>query len=489
MKLPFPFRRLRTGLVLTYLALIVSSLGLFAWRIGSSLDASRFAETQRDQAGRAILAASGAGDWLVSYRQGTLDAAALQEQAATLSNEINQPITVLDPRGIVLVDSQTSGEAGSDESSLPEVQTAASGQPGSVIRFDPDDNADALFSVAPVRIGSNLVGIIRLELQMSLIRETSTQLWIRIVGAAALAAVLTAAVSLWFAKTLTDPIAAIMRAASALADGDLKRRVHVAGPEELTQLAHSFNFMADRVSDVMEDQREFVANAAHELRTPLTTIQLRAEALADGAKDDPAVATQFLMDISNETERLSRLVDELLALSSIETGLIPSQREWLSIGEIATEVVADLMPRAIQMGVSLKAEVVDAPLVNANPDQIRRVFVNLLGNALKFTPTGGSVSAEVQHIRQAQPSARLDAGSWIVTRVIDTGVGIPAEDLPHIFDRFYRSDKARARDTGGAGLGLAIVKSIIDQHEGRIWAESEPNRGTVVSFTLPISEI
>jgi two-component system OmpR family sensor kinase len=489
MKLTFPFRQLRTGLVLTYLALIVSSLGLFAWRIGSSLDASRFTETQRDQAGRAILAASGAGDWLLSYRQGTLDAAGLQEQAATLSNEINQPITVLDPRGIVLVDSQTPGEAGSDESSLPEVQTAASGQPGAVIRFDPDDNADALFSVAPVRVGSNLVGIIRLELQMSLIRESSSQFWIRIIGAATLAAGLTAVVSLWFAKTLTDPIAAITRAASALADGDLKRRVHVAGPEELTQLAHSFNFMADRVSDVMEDQRGFVANAAHELRTPLTTIRLRADALADGAKDDPAVATQFLSDISNETERLSRLVDELLALSRIETGLIPLQRESLSIGEVATGVVDGLMPRAIQMGVSLQVEGPDGSVVSANPDQIRRVFINLLTNALKFTPKGGSVSIQVQHLRQSQPSARLDAGSWVVTRVRDTGVGIPAEDLPHIFDRFYRSDKARARDTGGSGLGLAIVKSIVDQHGGRIWAESVPNQWTEISFALPISEI
>jgi two-component system phosphate regulon sensor histidine kinase PhoR len=247
--------------------------------------------------------------------------------------------------------------------------------------------------------------------------------------------------------------------------------------------------MADRVSDVMEDQRGFVANAAHELRTPLTTIRLRADALADGAIDDPALATQFLTDISNETERLSRLVDELLALSRIETGLIPSQREPISIREVATGVTADLMARAVQMGVLLRIEGLDPPLVSANPDQIRQVFLNLLGNALKFTPRGGTVTVEVQHLRQSQPSARLDAGSWIVTRVSDTGVGIPAEDLPHVFDRFYRSDKARARDTGGVGLGLAIVKSIVDQHGGRVWAESVPNRGTVISFALPVSEI
>ncbi|HEX7588172.1 MAG TPA: ATP-binding protein [Anaerolineae bacterium] len=484
MKLTFPFKRLRTGLVLTYLALIGASLGLFAWRVGSSLDASRFAETQRDQEGRAILAASAAGDWLASYREGTMDASLLMEVTATLSREINQPITVLDPYGRVLVDSQTPGEAGLDEFDLPEVQTAASGRPGSFVRFDEDDSADTLFSVAPVRFRSDLVGIIRLELPMRLVRQASTQFWIRIVGAAALAALLTALVSLWFARTLTDPIAAISRAASALAGGDLKRRVSVSGPEELVQLASSFNFMADRVSAVMEDQRGFVANAAHELRTPLTTIRLRADVLADGAKDDPSVAMEFLADISNETERLSRMVDELLDLSRIETGLIPLRREPVAIGKIAHTVADELAPRMIEAGVSVEVDGVEV-LVHADPDQIRQVFINLLGNALKFTPSGGSVSVQSHLVRQLNPSARLDVGTWFVTRVSDTGAGIPTEDLSHVFDRFYRSDKSRARDTGGAGLGLAIVKSVIDQHGGRVWAESEPNRGTVISFALP----
>ncbi len=493
MKLRFPFRSLRTGLLLTYLVLIASSLGLLAWRVGSSLDATRFAETTRDQEGRAILGASAAEDWLVSYRDGTLDLAALRLDAATLSREINQPVTILDSHGKVLVDSQNPDETGADESSLPEVQIGVSGRVGSIIRYDADDKTDALFSVAPVHSGQDVVGIIRLELSMALIRETSQQFWLRILGAALLAAAVTALVSLWFAKTLTDPIAAITRAAAALARGDLKKRVAAAGPEELQRLARSFNFMAERVSAVMEDQRGFVANAAHELRTPLTTIRLRAEALAEGAKDDPQVATEFLMDITNETDRLSRLVDELLDLSRIETGLIAPRRAPVSVGRVARAVADELAARAAETGVSISVDAAEnLPAVNADADQIRQVFINLIGNALKFTPRGGAVDVKSVAVKQAQDSDRLGAGGWLLTTVRDSGVGIPAEDLPHIFDRFYRSDKARARDPatgasgGGAGLGLAIVKSIVEQHGGRVWAESQVGKGTTLSFALPI---
>jgi signal transduction histidine kinase len=487
MKFVFPFRSLRSGLVLTYLVLIVASLGLLAWRIGSSLNASRFAETRRDQEGRAILASSTAGDWLANYQSGLIDAAMLTGAGLTLAREINQPIVLLDVHGLVLADSEHPDEVGRDDSKAPEVAAALSGKVSSAVRFDPDDDGDVLFTAAPVHHDQELVGLIRIELPMRLVDEANRQLWLRVVGAATLAALLTAAVSLWFAKALTDPIAAIARAASALARGDLKKRVNVSGPEELRRLASNFNFMADRVAAVMEDQRGFVANAAHELRTPLTTIRLRAEALAEGAKDDPAVATQFLTDICNETDRLSRMVDELLALSRIETGLIAPRREPVSIGEIARAVADDLGPRATEAGVSIRVDTDGAVRsVYADPDQIRQVFINLLGNAIKFTPTGGSIQVQSKFVKQGQPSERLDAGTWFVTTVSDTGVGIRAEDLPHIFDRFYRNDGARTHDTGGAGLGLAIVKSVIDQHGGRIWAESEVNKGTAITFALPI---
>lgn len=492
MKFTFPFTSLRTGLMLTYLFLIASSLGLLAWRIGSSLDASRFSETQRDQEGRAILAASIAGDWLANYQSQAIDASVLRHHAETLAREISQSVALLDVSGKVLVDTEHPNEIDHDDSKEPEIVAAMTGRVANAVRYDVDDRSDALFTVAPARHDGVVAGYVRLELPMWLVEETRRQFWLRIVGATILAGFITVIVSLGFARALTNPLARINRAATALANGDLKQRIQITGPQELEQLAHGFNFMAERIEQVMEDQRAFVANAAHELRTPLTTIRLRAEALSEGAKDDPSVAPQFLDDIVAETDRLSRLVGQLLDLSRIETGVMALHREPVALDTLAQTLVNELASRAAQKNIELQIDAPNhLPRVNADPDQMRQVWLNLIVNAIKFTPVGGRITIEVRRVTLPRPSKYLPAGDWVTGAIADTGVGIDAADLPHIFERFYRVDKSRTRSevdeqSEGVGLGLAIVKSIIDAHRGRIWVESQPGVGTVFTFALPI---
>ncbi|MBI5030388.1 MAG: HAMP domain-containing protein [Chloroflexi bacterium] len=487
MNIFFPFKSLRSGLLTTYLVLIAVSLGLLAWRVGASLDASRFSETKRDQEGRAILAAGVAGDWMVNYRDQKMDHTQLWDETLTLAREINQSIALFDSQGRLLLDTEHPTEPiGLDESTLPEVNAALQGQSTTIVRYDDDDHGDAMFSVSPIRFGRDFIGVLRLELRMSLVEQTSFQFWVRIIGATLLAALVTIIVSLLFARALTDPLARISRAANAMANGDLKQRLQVNGPIEYQRLSNSFNFMAERISRVMDDQRAFVANAAHELRTPLTTIRLRAEALSEGAKDEPEVATQFLSDISNETERLSRLVDQLLSLSRLESGLVEPRRVPLALNTLAKQVIHDYAMRAQEARLVLRLNAPESlPVVNADADQMRQVMINLISNSIKFTRAGGTITVEMAARKQAHSSENLPAGNWVVTTVCDSGEGIPAEDLPHIFERFYRSDKARARDTGGAGLGLAIVKSIIDTHAGYVWATSERGKGSRIAFALP----
>ncbi len=487
MKWRLPFQSLRTGLILTYVALIAASVGLLGWRIGASLDASRFAETRRDQEGRAILAASASGDWLLNYQSGKIDQAMLLSEIEELAELISQPVALLDLQGKLLVDSEKHLNGLDTDPTGQELGIVLSGHPTGGIHYDPDDQDDVLFTIAPVIYQKQILGIVRLELPMRLVREASQMLWVRIIGVALLAGVVTAGVSLWFANLLTQPLSRLRHAAMALAHGDLNQRVAVTGPEELQNLATSFNTMADRLQRVLQDQRAFVANAAHEFRTPLTSIRLRAETLREGAKDDPAVAEQFLLDIEGETIRLAHLVDELLDLSRIESGLIEPRRAPVALQTLADQVVGDYTPRAEQAGIQIKLEAMNAlPTINADADQLRRVFINLIDNALKFTPQGGRVQ-----VRLTTPNAAtrqtLGAGRWVVASVRDTGMGIPAEDLPRIFERFYRSDKARARATGGSGLGLAIVKSIVDAHAGKIWAESDVGKGASISFALPVN--
>jgi len=469
---------LRARLLFTFLMLIVISLSLFIARVGTLLSASRFAETQRDQEGRAILISSATEEMLEKLRTGQLDFNGLEQAVNDLAGEIHQPIVVLDSQGRTLVD-QTHPQVGDPrDAKQPEVLSALQGNISRDIRFDADEQGAALFTAAPIRHDQDFLGVVRLKLSMSSVDATNRMMWFTLIGAGSLAALGTILISLWFAQSLVKPIRELTQGATALAEGDLRTRIRIRAAKELEQLAAAFNFMADRLSRVMEDQRAFVADAAHELRTPLTTIRLRAEALREGANENPQVAKKFLEDIESETDRLARLVDQLIDLSRIETGLIEPRRELVSMRDIAQGVAAGMEERAQQQQVSIQIDAAaPLPTVSADPDQMRQIFFNLIGNAVKFTPPGGEVRVNWTIEKRANE---------LITTVRDTGIGIGAGDLPHVFDRFYRADKARARATGGAGLGLAIVKSIVDAHGGRVWAESEKTKGTAMMFALPI---
>ncbi len=297
----------------------------------------------------------------------------------------------------------------------------------------------------------------------------------------ALLAIVSVGLASWyFGPRLSVQIERLTQAAEAHSRGEMASRVEPAGPAELQRLTLAFNQMADRMQARVEELRIFVPNASHELRTPLTSVRLRAEALLNGALEDPEVATRFLTEIETEVDRLSRMVNDLLDLSRLEAGLITQRRAPLDIGELAAELRDTFRVRAEQARVHIELQIAERlPVVLADEDQIRRVITNLLDNALKFTPADGEIEMRVG------PS---NGGSHIRFEIRDTGVGIPSRDLPHIFDRFYRVSSTRPRYRGatGSGLGLSITKSIIEMHDGRIGAQSLPGRGTRFWFDLPI---
>ena len=220
-------------------------------------------------------------------------------------------------------------------------------------------------------------------------------------------------------------------------------------------------------------RRDFVANISHELRTPIASLKLLAETLKEGAMADPEVAADFLNRISVEADKMGQLVDELGELSRIESGAAPLDRQPMDAGAVMEAVAGRLRTQADRAGLTLEvAAAPDLPSVRADAGRIEQVLMNLTHNAIKFTPEGGKI------ILAASPSAK-----GIEVRVTDTGAGIAADDLPRIFERFYKADKARSG--GGTGLGLAIAKHIVQAHGGEIKAESTPGQGTTISFTLP----
>jgi two-component system, OmpR family, phosphate regulon sensor histidine kinase PhoR len=222
---------------------------------------------------------------------------------------------------------------------------------------------------------------------------------------------------------------------------------------------------------------EFVANVSHELRTPLTSIRGYLETLLDGALEEPVNARRFLEIAHTHAERLSRLVDDLLQLSDIETGKLVLKPTPLSLHEVAAEVVTFFEKQAAQKGLTLINNVPPDMRLEADWDRLTQIFVNLVDNAVKYTPGKGGITL----------GADRRAHGFVHVWVVDTGIGIPSIDLPRITERFYRVDKARSRELGGTGLGLAIVKHLVQAHGGELWLESELGKGTTVNFSLPLA--
>ncbi|HEX3053121.1 MAG TPA: ATP-binding protein, partial [Aggregatilineaceae bacterium] len=269
----------------------------------------------------------------------------------------------------------------------------------------------------------------------------------------------------------------ISHAAHQIADGDFNQRVPVEGPQEVRTLASSFNDMVDRVAVTQAAQRDFLANVSHDLRTPLTSIQGFSQAILDGVTSDPATAQHAAQIINDEAARMHRMVEELLELARLEAGRVNLRRHAVRPSDLLRGVADSISVKAYEKSVQLNVQIPpDLPRISGDADRLAQVFLNLLDNAIRHTPSGGQVSL----LAAAQPQ-------WIVVQVRDTGEGIPAADLPRIFERFYQVDKSRQRDRGGSmGLGLAITKQIVEAHNGRIQADSVIGQGTTFTIWLPM---
>lgn len=287
------------------------------------------------------------------------------------------------------------------------------------------------------------------------------------------------------AMALTDRIMTLNVAAKEIAQGNLNVRVSVTGADEMANLARTFNEMAMQLEAAARKQKELdtlrrdlVAWAGHDLRTPLASIRVIVEALADGVVQDSATVQRYLQTAQRDIRSLSQLIDDLFEMAQLDGGGLQLERRFNSISDLISGTLESFSAQAERQGVRLEgscAPDVDPMWIDAQ--KISRVLANLVGNALQHTPAGGAVSVCA--------SSTTDG---VQVEVADTGEGISPDDLPRVFEQFYRGEKSRSRATGGAGLGLAIAKGIVEAHGGRIWVESKLGRGTRFIFTLPTSQ-
>jgi signal transduction histidine kinase len=292
------------------------------------------------------------------------------------------------------------------------------------------------------------------------------------------------ALGTFFASALTERITRLENATRAIASGNLSARADIAGRDEIASLANSFNQMAQRLQTADKKQKEMdalrsdlVAWAGHDLRTPLASIRVLVEALADGVVSDPQTTQQYLSQAKKQVDNLSLLVDDLFQVSQLDAGGLTLYLEPASLSDLISDTLESFSGLAAQKQVTLTGSAaLGIDPVTLDIQRMGRALNNLVSNALNHTPAGGSVTL----------SAILAPGGISVS-VKDTGEGILPDDLPHIFERFYRGDKSRNRAGGGAGLGLAIAKGIIEAHGGNIRVESQLGKGTTFIITLPKS--
>ncbi len=309
--------------------------------------------------------------------------------------------------------------------------------------------------------------------------------------AGAITLVISVLMALFIARSIAGPITQLTRATQAFSQGQYDLRVTSTGHDEIGRLATSFNTMAARVQRSRQREKDFVANVSHELKTPLTSIQGFSQAILDGAVQDLEGAQRAAQTIYDETARMSRLVGDLLTLARFESGETPLEKETLDLAQVLPTWLDRFQAKSLSLGQTLVTDIHPMPSISADPGRLEQVISNLVENALKYNCAGGTVtlSARAEPVAVAKSIHRMHRKppqahiQWVCIAITDNGVGIPAEDLPRVFNRFYRGDKARV--AGGTGLGLSIAQEIIAAHGGQISVVSSLGKGSTFTIRLP----
>jgi len=373
----------------------------------------------------------------------------------------------------------------------PEIAEALRGRVGTSTRHSATIDQDMLYLARPVIAppdgGPPLAGVavIRVSIPFTQVEAVITEIRANILLVALLVFGVVVIGVGFLAKRLSDPVTGMAEVAAHVRAGELDRRMDVRSNDELGRLGETLNGMIDalnqdivRLRKLERVRTEFLGNVSHELRTPIFAIQGMLETLLDGAVDDPEVNRDFLRRALNNTRNLNALLNDLIEISRIETGDMKMSFRFFDPGEFLRAIAAEMAQLAERRRITLSVDAAHGTKqVYGDRDRLKQVLVNLVDNALKYNHEGGAV-----RIRTSI------AGESVRIGVEDDGVGISAEHLDRIFERFYRVDKERSRDAGGTGLGLAIVKHIVEAHGSAITVESVPGRGTTFSFLLKTTD-
>lgn len=282
--------------------------------------------------------------------------------------------------------------------------------------------------------------------------------------------------SFWMSNIIVGPIKGILRAIQRMADGHLEHRIAVKGRNEIAELASSINTMAERLEKVDQTRREFVSNVSHELKTPLSSIKVLSESILFQEEVPEEMYREFLVDIKTEVDRMTEIINDLLELVKLDRTAAPLKLSYVSLNKIIEDILKRLSPLARQREIELIFESLKEVSANVDEVKLSLAITNLIENGVKYTPEGGMVVVTIDADHQ-----------HAFIQVRDTGIGMAEEEITKIFDRFYRIDKTRDRETGGTGLGLSITHSVILMHNGSVRVSSSENEGSAFTVRIPLN--
>lgn len=419
------------------------------------------------------------------------DSEGLQSLLELQSGEMGGRLMVLDQSGKVQADSFS--ELNGKRLEIPEVASILLGEKTvdfGVHGFDPDrslsifsyfgspqgyENEWVAYCSAAIVSGGETVGVLVYSSSVGDMMASLVALQKNMIIYFLVAAFVAAVIALFLSRLITKPVDRLTRGIQRMGRGDLSVRVPVKGGGELRKLAETFNTMSEKLERLDKSRNQFVSNASHELKTPLSTMKILLENIIYQPDMQPNLRTEFLTDVNSEIDRLNLIISDLLTLVSMDTNAMRLRLETFKIADVVTEVVQRLSVVARQKQQEIKVILSDGCEMHADRAKLTQAVYNILDNAIKYTPPGGVIRIRL-----------VRSGRNAVLTIADNGPGIPKEDQAHIFDRFYRVDKARSRDTGGTGLGLSIVHQFVLMHGGNVTVDSTEGSGTTFTVELPM---
>ena len=383
-------------------------------------------------------------------------------------------ILVTDDAGLVLYDSRETADAVGDYALYTEVVQALRGNDAFACAYH--DGVFRSHAASPVLYQNRIIGAVYAYEYDADQGSLLFGLQENLMNLSVIIGVLVLLISGALSGALTRKISDLQLAIRKVREGSYNHRAEIKGRDEVAQIGREFNSLADRLQTTEELRRHFVSDASHELKTPLAAIRLLSDSILQTDNIDPAITREFVSDIGQEAERLSRITEDLLRLTRLDSGLMDAPTT-VDILPVLEQVMRMMSLVAQEKNIDIIYDAAECCLVRATRDEIYQVIYNLTDNAVKYSPAGSAVQVS------------LDAcDGWIALTVQDNGVGIPEEDLPRIFERFYRVDKARSRQAGGTGLGLAIVSDMVQKRGGTVSVANHPAGGAVFTVCWPAVE-